>query len=311
MTRTVRAAMTQTVNAYPHMPATLAELPTLRDKLDDIRRANVEHHLALAEIAKREGTQVICFGELFPCPYFAITKEKMWLAMAEPLDGPTVQACAEAAKRHRMVIVAPIYEYDPRADARYNTAVFIDADGEVLGFYSKAHIPHGENEAAQFLERDFYEESTGRPNPHIKNRSRNRYFPVFETEVGRIGCAICYDRHFEGVMRTLKAEGAEIVFSPAATFGEKSRRLWELEFAVDAARHKLFIGGSNRMGQEPPWNQPFYGQSHFVGPNGRLPDLSPHAELVISDLPMNELSEEDPAGWRLLCDRRPQIYNRE
>ena len=84
--------------------------------------------------------------------------------------------------------------------------------------------------------------------PNRSARGENPFFPVFETSVARIGIATCYDRHFEGVVRSLARAGAEIVFSPAVTFGTKSRRMWDLEFPVDAARHGVFIGGSNRAG---------------------------------------------------------------
>ncbi len=110
-------------------------------------------------------------------------------------------------------------------------------------------------------------------------------------------------------MWSLAHEGAELVFSPAVTFGEKSQRMWHLEFPVDAARHRLFIGGSNRRGVEPPWNQPYFGESYFVGPGGVLPNLSTHPELIVSDVELAELSRPDPSGWNLPRDLRPDIYS--
>ncbi len=306
--RTLRAAMTETINQYGPMPQQIEDLHQLDGRLLDMRRHNVAHHVRLVAEAAAKGVKAICFGELFPCPYFAFTKSELWHQMAEPIDGETVSELRVAAKRHDMVIVAPIYELDTTSGRRFNTAVFIDADGSVLGHFSKVHIPHGENESNPFLERFYYEGSAGRPNPSPKNISTHPYFPVFETAVGRIGCAICYDRHFEGVMSTLSDAGAELVFSPAATFGKKSQRLWYMEFAVDACRHNLFIGGSNRFGSEVPWRQPFFGGSHFVGPNGTLENQSENPELVIVDLPLYELSAPDPAGWQLKAHRRHDVY---
>ena len=125
---------------------------------------------------------------------------------------------------------------------------------------------------------------------------------------GRIVVAMCYDRHFEGVIWSLSKEGAEIIFSPAVTFGAKSRRMWRLEFAVDSARHDVFIGGSNRKGAEPPWNQPYFGDTHFVGPHGEATNLSHHPNLVIADLDLGELTAPHAAGWDLERDARPTIY---
>lgn len=306
--RIVRAALTQTVNAYRDMPATPDGLAALAGKLEDIRRANVDHHVALTLEAKRQGAQVICFGELFPAPYFALRHDAFWCAAAEDArTGKTVTTLRELAKREGLIIIAPIYELDPSGE-RFNTAVVIDERGEVLGTYRKTHIPHGANEQGTFLERHYYDRSNGKNQLGAANVSKNPYFPVWQTSLGKLGVAICYDRHFDGVMYSLAKEGAELVFSPAVTFGAKSHRMWHLEFQVDAARHGVFIGGSNRKGVEPPWNQPYFGDSHFAGPNGVLKDLSTNPELVIADVDLGELSRPDPSGWNLPRDIRQDIY---
>jgi N-carbamoylputrescine amidase len=309
MSRVVRAAMTQTVNAYRDMPATVADLARLAGRLDDVRRANVDHHLALVEEAARQGARAVGLGELFPAPYFALGRDPMWTALAEDAqEGATMTAVRAAARRLGLVVVAPIYELDGSTGKRFNTAVVVGPDGEVLGTYRKAHIPFGQNEQGSFHEDLYYERSDGKNLLGPANVSLNPFFPVFATPLGRVGVAICYDRHFEGVMSALARAGAEMVFSPAVTFGQKSRRMWDHEFPVDAARHNLFIGGSNRKGVEPPWNQPYFGASYFVGPNGPVPDLSSHPSLVIGDLDLDELSAGDPSGWNLRRDVRPEIY---
>jgi N-carbamoylputrescine amidase len=307
--RLVRAAMTQTVNAYRDMPTTVAALATLRDRLDDVRRANVEHHIDLLETAAKSGARIVGLGELFPGPYFALRSDPMWTALAEDArDGETIRAMRATAKRLSLVVIAPIYELDA-SGKRFNTAVVIDEHGEVLGTYRKTHIPYGTNEQGSFYENEYYERSDGKNLLGSANISKNPFFPVFQTSVGKVGVAICYDRHFEGVIWSLAHEGAEIVFSPAVTFGAKSQRMWHLEFAVDAARHNVFIGGSNRKGSEPPWDQPYFGESYFAGPNGTVQDVSTHANLVIADLDLGQLRSTDPSGWNLPRDIRHDIYS--
>ncbi|MBK8994273.1 MAG: hypothetical protein IPM35_00780 [Myxococcales bacterium] len=305
-----RIAVTQTVNAYRDMPASVAELAQLEGKLDALREANVAHHVDLMRAAKSQGVEVIGFGELFPGPYFALGKHPMWFALAEDAaTGPTVTTLRAAAKELSMIVVAPIYERDPSGQ-RFNTAVFIDEQGQVLGKYRKTHLPCGQNEQGSFDEPFYYDKSDGQNGAWPANVSKNPFFPVYQTSAGRIGAAICYDRHFEGVMYSLAREGAELVFSPAVTFGDKSQRMWQLEFQVDAARHRLFIAGSNRKGQEPPWNQPYFGQSHVAGPNGVLPNLSTHENLIIADVDLALLSGPDPSGWDLPRDVRYESYSK-
>lgn len=312
--RMVRAAMTQTANAYREMPQTVAELGKLEGKLADVARANVEHHVALMREAKRQGAQAIGFGELFPGPYFALDTNPLWLGLAEDAEtGPTVSAIRDAAKEHGLIVVAPIYEQG-RDGKRFNTAVVIDETGAILGKFRKTHIPYGKNEQGSFHENFYYERSDGKNDvataPTGANVSQNPFFPVFQTSIGKIGVAICYDRHFEGVVWSLAKEGAELIFSPAVTFGSKSQRMWQLEFQVDAARHNVFIGGSNRKGEETPWGQPFFGESHFAGPNGVAPNLSQHPKLIVSDLDLGELAAGDLAGWNLPRDIRHDIYSK-
>lgn len=306
--RLVRAALTETINAFRDMPTRAEELPSLAGRLEEVRRANVDHHVALVAKAKAQGVQVICFGELFPGPYFALRHDPMWTALAEDArTGKTVTTLREVAKAQRMIIIAPIYELAP-SGKRFNTAVVIDETGEVLGTYRKTHIPHGQNEQGSFLEGHYYDRSDGQNALGPKNVSKNPFFPVWQTSLGKLGVAICYDRHFEGVMGTLASESAEIVFCPAVTFGAKSQRMWAMEFPVDAARHGIFIGGSNRAGVEPPYTQPYFGETYFVGPNGPAPNVSEHPNLVIADLDLGELTSGDPSGWNLPRDVRPDIY---
>lgn len=300
MNRRLTIALTETCNVYGPMPERISDLPQLKSRLHDIRDANLDHHEALARTAAAQGARIIGFGELFTGPYFATVQDPMWLQLAEDaFEGPSATRLSTLAKALGVVIVAPIFEYDASQDRRYNTAIVIDASGEILGRYRKTHIPHGANEQEQFLERAYYGPA---------DESLQPYFPVFETRYAKVGVAICYDRHFEGVMRSLAAAGAEVVFSPAVTFGQKSEYYWEREFEVDAMRHKLFIAGSNRLGTEPPFNVHYFGRSYVTGPNGRAPMRRDLPNLVLAEIDLLELGAGDPSGWNLGKDRRPSDY---
>jgi N-carbamoylputrescine amidase len=306
----VRAAVTQTRNAYKGMPDRVEDLPGLRDCLDEIRTANIEHNVTLIQGAAQQGAQIICLGELSSAPYFALSQDTMWRDLAEDAnDGPTVRTMREVAWEQRVVVIAPIYEVDRATGQCFNTAVVIERDGEILGKYRKVHIPHGGNEVESFHERDYYLPSDGSPQPKARGIiSKNPFFPVFQTSVGKVAVAICFDRHFAGVTASFANSGAEMIFCPAVSFGLKSRNIWTKEFVVDAARHNIFIAGSNRYGREKPWNVEFYGQSYMVGPNGVLPNISDDARLITCDFDMTTLSGQDPAGWDLEKNKRHEIY---
>lgn len=278
----VRCALTQTTNAYPAMPARREDLAQLSPKFDDLRRFNTAHNLELAAEAKGMGARVVCLGELFPAPF-------LWPGQAEDaLKGPTIKEVCKAAYENALIIIAPLYELD--AGKRYSTAVMVDERGIILGRARRIHIAGDEME---------------------KISPGDCLGPVVDTSAGKLAVALGYDRHFEGVVRGLSRAGADIVFSPGASSGAKARLLWEHEFLTDAARHRVFIGGSNRLGIEKPFSQDYFGGSFFAGPDGlKLANLSQHPNLIVSDLNIEALRLPDPSGWNLKRDERPDICGR-
>ena len=68
--------------------------------------------------------------------------------------------------------------------------VVIDETGTVLGKYRKTHVPEGANEAGAFCETFYYERSDGDLGSWPANVSRNPFFPVFTTSIGRLAVAI-------------------------------------------------------------------------------------------------------------------------
>ena len=70
----------------------------------------------------------------------------------------------------------------------------------------------------------------------------------------------------------------------------------------------LYIGGGNRYGSEPPWNQPYFGASYVTGPHGPVPFVPAPRGLVVADLDFDALHGPDPSGWDFSRDRRPDIY---
>ena len=104
--------------------------------LPDIKRAMIDRHVELIADAAGQGARAVCLQELFYGPYFCAEQETKWYQLTERVpDGPTVQAMRKLARKHKMVMVVPIYE-EEQAGVYYNTAAVIDADGIYLGKYS-------------------------------------------------------------------------------------------------------------------------------------------------------------------------------
>jgi len=282
MKRTVTGGLIQMSNPLDDERATV----------EQVRSAMVEKHLPMIEEAGKRGVQILCLQEMFNGPYFCPSQDARWCDIAEAVPGPTVEMLAKIAARHKMAMVVPVYERE-MAGVYYNTAAVIDADGTYLGKYRKNHIP----QTAGFWEKYFF-------------KPGNLGYPVFQTKYAKIGVYICYDRHFPEGARLLGLNGAEIVFNPSATVAGLSQYLWKLEQPAHAVANGYFVGASNRVGTEAPWNiGKFYGSSYFVDPRGNFlaTGSEDQDELVVSEMDLG-LIEEVRRVWQFYRDRRPETY---
>ena len=263
--------------------------------LPKIKKAMIDKHVRLIAEAARKKVRILCLQELFYGPYFCAEQETRWYDITERVpDGPTVSLMRKLAKKHKMVIIVPIYEED-QPGVYYNTAAVIDADGKYLGKYRKTHIPH--------CKPGFWEKFYFRPG--------NLGYPTFETAYAKIGVYICYDRHFPEGARCLGLNGAEIVFNPSATVAGLSQYLWKIEQPAHAVANGYYVAASNRVGTEAPWNiGRFSGTSYFVNPRGQfVAEASEDKdELIVADLDLG-LIDEVRQTWQFFRDRRPDAYH--
>jgi beta-ureidopropionase len=283
MPRIVRAGLIQ---------ATLCEPAT--SGVAKIKSAMIDKHVALIAQAAAKGAQIVCLQELFYGPYFCAEQDPQWYAFVEKIpEGPTTRLMCDLAKKHKIVLVVPMYEED-LPGLYYNSAAVLNADGAYLGKFRKMHIPHC---APGFWEKFYF-------------RPGNLGYPVFDTKVGKVGVYICYDRHFPEGARALGLNGAEIVFNPSATVAGLSEYLWKLEQPAHAVANQYFVGAINRPGFEDPWRiGEFYGTSYLCNPRGQIIAEGKRAQddIVVGDLDLDQIREVRNV-WQFFRDRRPETY---
>ena len=120
--------------------ASIVKLGLIQTAVSASPDANLKKTLALAERAAKSGAQIICTQELFRSQYFCQSEDHENFKLAEKIPGPSTDAFCKLAKKHKVVIIASLFE--KRASGVYhNTAAVIDADGSLLGIYRKMHIP--------------------------------------------------------------------------------------------------------------------------------------------------------------------------
>jgi predicted amidohydrolase len=254
------------------------------------RVANVTRGLDALTEAARNGAHLACFAELAFDPFYpqkpAGSRAR---ELAEPVPGPTTDAFARRARELEMVIVLNLYERD--GQRAFDCSPVIDADGRLVGRTRMIHI----TEYACFHEQGYYTPGdTGAP--------------VYDTKVGRIGVAICYDRHYPEYMRALALGGADLVVVPqAGGVGEWPDGLYEDEMRVAAFQNGYFIALCNRVGEEECLT--FAGESFVCAPDGSVIARARQGteEILVADLDLT--SARDSHARRLfLRHRRPELY---
>jgi N-carbamoylputrescine amidase len=255
------------------------------------REANLERALATMTAAHRAGAELIAFPEVVLDPFFPQYRgDALALSLAEPIPGPTTDRIARRARELGLVTVFNLYELDS-AGRRFDSSPVFDADGSLLGVTRMIHITDYEG----FHEQDYYHPG-------------DRGMPVYATRVGRVGVAICYDRHYPEVMRALGVAGAELVVIPqAGTVGEWPEGLYEAEVRTAAFQNGYFTALANRVGPEAGLH--FAGESFVVDPEGKVlaRGKSLEEDLVIADLDLTVCARSTARRlfWR---DRRPALY---
>ena len=269
----------------------MPKIALVQQSAGENRQANLARALEAMEKAAAGGAELVTFPELAIDRFFPRRADDASAAeLAETIPGPLFDEVAAKARQLSTVTVFNMYELGE--DGRtYDSSPVIDADGRLLGVTRMVHI----TDYACFHERAYYAPG-------------NLGAPVYDTPVGRIGVAICYDRHYPEYMRALGVAGAEIVIIPqAGTIGEWPDGLYEAEVRTAAFQNGYFAALCNRVGAEGEMT--FAGESFVVDPEGRVvaTGASGEEDLVLADL--------DPAlcagstarrlFWR---DRRPELY---
>ncbi|MFC3690827.1 nitrilase family protein [Chenggangzhangella methanolivorans] len=252
---------------------------------------NVARSCAAVRAAAAAGSRLLVLPELANTGYvFETMEEAAALAEAVP-GGPSTQAWAALAAELGVHIVAGVAE--KAGDALFNSAVVVGPEGYV-GTYRKSHL--------WFRENVFFQKG-------------DLGFPVFETALGKIGVAICYDGWFPETFRQLALGGAEIVCIPTNWVPMPNQPAGEAAMANTlhrAAAHSngIFIACADRVGVER--GQPFEGQSLIIDTKGWTiagPASRDAPETITAVIDLDDASRKDLNEFNsVLGDRRTDVY---
>ena len=269
--------------------------------------ANPEQNLTRAiefiREAAKGGAEIVCLPELFRSQYFCQSEDHDNFSLAESIPGPSTDALAKLAREKSVVIVASLFE-KRAAGVYHNTAVVIDADGNILGKYRKMHIPDDPS---------YYEKFYFTPG--------DLGFQSWKTACGNLGVCVCWDQWYPEAARLTALRGAEILFYPTAIgwhprekkkYGAAQFSAWQTMQRSHAIANGCFVAAANRVGHEAPAGGDgieFWGQSFICAPSGEIlaQGSFDREEIVSAEVEWKRV-DQHRTHWPFLRDRRVDAY---
>jgi len=242
---------------------------------------------AIVAEAKAAAAAIVVFPEMYSNGYARFAPEDRtararWCADAQSLDGDFVGKFREAAKTHRMHVVATFLEAaEPKP---FNAALLIDPDGAPVLHHRKVHL----------CDFDSPEVACG----------RGTTFEVCDIEAGsgpvRLGLVICMDREYPEAARALSRPGAEIALVPNCCDLAGDRACGDVRIAQMRGRAFETVMGIAVANYPVPRCD---GRSFGVDPSGAIiamADHSPGLAIATCDLAaIRKARIEDRSRWRI------------
>jgi len=245
--------------------------------------------LEFCEKAARRGVQIICFPEFWVCDNPTVGFFERLVPLAEPVPGPTFDLLCKKAKELQMYIVPGTVLEKGEDGHYYNTSGLIGPDGTLIARIRKDHPENASGKA----EVDFGIV----PGPGE--------YPVFETDLGRIGVPIDMDICAPEVPRIMGLKGAEILFTPMCwdatvhecitLYGFASSSVSDAYMVISnrTSLEKRRLGGSGII-----WLRDYV---------ARVPNLNEDLAVATVDLDKVQARREE-ARTRYPFWRRPETY---
>src|SRR5262245_48126430 len=272
-------------------------------------RANTDHMLAMVDAAVAGSApflpvRLIVFPEFaHAAPVFA-TVEELLRKLAVPIPNEHTDRLHAKAREHDVYIqTGSMIEVDPRwPGIVFNATCLIGPQG-ILYKYRKVNpwIPFEVHSS-----------------PHEVDGYVDPLFPVADTPIGRIGCAICYDWLFPEAIRQLTANGAEVLVRVSAYMdpwgATEPMNWWTLVNRCRALENTAFVVAANQgasLKHYPPYSWP--GGSQIVDFDGRIlaeASPGPGERIVVAPVDISALrhERETRVGHHFSAHLRTEAY---
>lgn len=250
-------------------------------------QANIEKSLNALREAAGMGAELIVYPEIQLSPFFPQFEKQNVVNYAMTLSHPFITGMQEACREYHIMAAPNVYLCE---NGRYfDTTLLISSTGEIIGAQKMVHIAQAE----QFYEQDYYAPA-------------DDGFKVFDTELGKIGVVVCFDRHYPESVRTEALMGAELILIPTANTSAEPSEMFEWELRVQAFQNSCPIVMCNRTGLEAQMD--FCGESIAVDAYGNtIVKADAQEGIILADIDIeNTLKVRNSKPYTQL--RRTELY---
>ena len=236
---------------------------------------NTEHAARMLDAAAKEGAQLVLFPEYYN---FLGVKGVNGYTGAVRMDDPAVRVYADKAREHHMFVVPCLNIIED--GLLHESQLIFDPLGHMIGQYSKVHLTDGDL---------------------CSGSVPGKEIPVFDTEIGKLGCSICWDLYFPEHARVSYMKGAEILLNST----DSTNPLQLPDTAESDAMFIVVAQGCKRVGDIV--------KTRIISRGGReLNHATTEKPFAIAEI---DLTEDHSFFWakgdqKALClaSRRPELY---
>lgn len=218
-------------------------------KISENMQDNLDKSIELIRKAAENHADLLLFPEVQLTEFFPQYPGRDAGNFLLTIDSAEVKALQQASRTYSIMTAPNIYLKEN--GKTYDASLLIGRGGEIKGIQKMVHIAQAEH----FYEQDYYAPS-------------DDGFQVFDTEFGKIGIVICFDRHYPESIRTEALMGADLILIPTANTKAEPEEMFEWEIRVQAFQNSAAVAMCNRVGREGAMD--FSGASIVVDANGGI-----------------------------------------
>ena len=230
--------------------------------------ANLERAAQLIERSRNEGAEFVVLPENFACiPASPVAYQ----TIAEPRSGGMIQEFLSAqAKRNHVFLLGGTLPIQTSSDKIVSSSILYSPTGDEIACYQKIHL----------FDIDLGDKKVSHQESAIF--AAGKTMCVVDTELGRIGIAVCYDVRFPELFRRMSLQRVDLLALPAAFTQYTGTAHWHILLRARAIENQMYVVAAAQVGTHADGRKT-YGHSMIINSWGSIVAELEQGEGVVVD----------------------------